>query len=331
MDDEPAPPADVGTLTAVTPHLPELPPGPLSLEAARRLGLSDHQWRLERLHRVTEGVRALVCPDTVTERARAFALALPDDAVFSHVSAAQLWGLPLPERLAARESLDVMRRTGRPPVERTGCVPHRGAERREVVLHRDLRITSLADTWVDLGSLTPDGLTRDDLVVLGDEIVLRCPEPRPGTPPSPLGPSALRTALDHRVRPRGKVVLEKALTLVRPGVRSPMETRARLVFHDAGFPEPSVNAPLTTPDGGWLADGDLVWHEQRVVGEYQGAPHADRRRRSADADRTGILADWGWTVLEIFAEDLFVESRRVRTLHRFARALGIDASGLSIA
>ena len=76
------------------PELPPLPPGPLSLGAARELGLRDHQWRLSSLLRQTQTVRALTEATTTTERARAFALALPTDCVFSHVSAAQLWGIP---------------------------------------------------------------------------------------------------------------------------------------------------------------------------------------------------------------------------------------------
>ena len=68
-----------------------------------------------------------------------------------------------------------------------------------------------------------------------------------------------------------------------------METRARLMFVDAGFPEPEVNAPLTDAAGEWIAEGDLVWHRQRLVGEYQGEQHADRRRRSADAFRRGLV------------------------------------------
>jgi hypothetical protein len=37
-----------------------------------------------------------------------------------------------------------------------------------------------------------------------------------------------------------------------------METRARLVFHRAGFPEPEVNGAIHASHSGWLAEGDLV-------------------------------------------------------------------------
>ena len=44
------------------PQLPTLPPGPLTLAAARQLGLSDHQWRLKGLRRQTQTVRTLTEP-----------------------------------------------------------------------------------------------------------------------------------------------------------------------------------------------------------------------------------------------------------------------------
>ena len=311
------------------PELPPLPPGPLSLAAARELGLRDHQWRLASLVRQTQTVRALTHATTTRERARAFALALPADCLFSHVSAAQLWGIPLPASLDDQVALDVMRATGKARIERHGCISHRGAECRVTTMVHGLRVTSLADTWVDLGEVVDRGMGRDDLVVAGDVVAGRTPGIHARSPATD-AVQPLADALSARVRPRHKTLLTTALALVRNGVRSPMETRARLMFHDAGFPEPEVNAPVHAHDGGWLAEGDLVWREQRVVGEYQGAVHAGIAARSRDAHRSGLLGDEGWTVLELFREDLFEPRRRTTTLLRFARALHLDASTLAI-
>ena len=109
-----------------------------------------------------------------------------------------------------------------------------------------------------------------------------------------------------------------------------MESRARLMFHRAGFPEPEVNAAVHAHDGGWLAEGDLVWRGQRVIGEYQGAVHGGIRERSYDADRNGLLTDEGWRVLEIYSDDVFRPARRRETVTRFALALGLDPSTLHI-
>ena len=307
------------------PQLPALPPGPLSLGRARQLGLTDHQWRLAALQRTTQGVRCVDEPSDTRARAAAFALALPADAAFSHVTAAQLWGLPLPAALERQVELDVIRPSNRNRVVRRGCRGHRGAEARSSATLHGVRLTGLADTWVDLGEVMGRGITLDDLVIAGDVVTTRSA----GSSGDPA--HALRAALARRVRPRNAVALCAALQLVRAGVRSPMETRARLMFHRAGFPEPEVNGALHAHGGGWLAEGDLVWRAQRVVGEYQGDVHAGIRNRSRDAHRKGLLEDEGWRVLEIFSEDLNDSSRRVQTLARFGAALRLDPGSLTIA
>lgn len=260
-------------------------------------------------------------PTSLRERATAWAAALPPDAAFSHVTAAVLLGLPLPSAFEADPVLDVMRPSDRTPTRRRGCRGHRGLEVRCVVDVRGLRVTGPADTWCDLGELVGHGIDVDDLVVAGDALLGRCgPDPVRG----------LGDVLGSRVRPRGSVALTEALGLLRPGVRSPRETRSRLMFVRAGFPEPEVNASVTDRWGGWLLEGDLVWRRQRVVGEYQGEQHASRRRRSSDAHRSGLARDEGWTVLELWSEDLDLAPRRRTTLLRFAAALGLERSDLRL-
>lgn len=138
------------------------------------------------------------------------------------------------------------------------------------------------------------------------------------------------TALHGRVRPRGKVMLSAALHLVRPRVRSPMETRSRLLFLHAGFPEPETGAVITDEAGEFLAEGDLVWRQQRVVAEYQGAHHANIARRSADSGRRHLLERSGWQVRELFAEDGYRAPRRQAALEAVAAMLGLDPSTLLI-
>ncbi|MBM6402405.1 hypothetical protein [Phycicoccus sonneratiae] len=298
------------------PPLPvELAAGPFTVARARAAGLRACDLRGRGLHRPTHAVRVLAEPFTVGDRAAAWSAGLPADAVFSHRTAAVLLGLPLPAPLESDPVLDVMRPSDRTPTRRRGCRGHRGLETRRVVLVDGLRVTSPEDTWCDLGDLVGHGLDVDDLVVVADAVLARSGRDAIGT---------LRATLDARVRPRGASALAQALGLARPGVRSPRESRARLMFVRAGFPEPEVNAVVTDRAGGWLLEGDLVWREQRVVGEYQGAVHASRRRRSADAHRSGLARDEGWTLLELWSEDLDAGPRRRTTLLRFARALGLD-------
>lgn len=301
----------------------ELARGPFTVARALELGVRHCDLRSLGLHRPTHSVRCGEVPSGTAERAQAFARALPEDSAFSHVTAASLLGLPLPEAHETDPVLDVMRPSRRMPTRRKGCRGHRGLESREVVDVDGLRVVAVADTWCDLAELRHPALGLDDLVVAGDVAVNRLGGPEPA--------GVLASALGSRVSPRGGRLLGRALPLLRAGVRSPMESRARLMFVRAGFPEPEVNAPVRDAAGGWLLEGDLVWRERRVVGEYQGEVHADRQRRSADAHRAGIARDADWTVLDLWAEDLNSAPRRATTLRRFAVALGLDPSRLDIA
>ncbi len=351
----------------VTPLPAALLRQPFTPEDVRCWQLPPAVLRRAALHTPTRGVRVAEVPETILARVDAFDVGLPKDAAFSHVTAAQLWDLPLPRGLEDRQILDVMRATGLPQTRRLGCHGRRGSENRSIWAVHGIRVIGLADTWCDLGELAtgPDPtMDLDDLVIVGDAIVRRLDEsaialqegvefeaaatcqelwPRPGDPgraelmallaresAGSVGMAELRRALSARVRPRGRKVLAEALALVRPRVKSPMETRSRLMFLRAGFPEPFVNEEIRDEIGSFLLEGDLVWRAQRVVGEYQGEHHASIKRRSADSNRASVAEDHDWTVLEIFSEDVHQRPRRIACLTRFARALTLDPATLRI-
>ena len=311
----------------------DLRTGPFTLDRARGAGVPSWRLRDDALHTPTRSVRSFLPLADVVGQATAFRAALPEDIAFSHVTAAQLWGLTLPDVIAAQTELDVLRETRRNRIRRRGCNGHRGLETRGTATRLGLPLTGLVDTWVDLGEVLDRGLSRDDLVVMGDEVATRLagqPDPGSDLPDWSVGPTLLRQELSRRVRPSGAVVLGSALELVRAPVRSPMETRVRLMFVRAGFPEPMVNRDVHGRDGQWLLEGDLVWEARRVVGEYQGRDHASIRQRSYDADRRAVGDDEDWTVLEIYAADVYQPGRRIACLRRFARVLGLDPGGLMI-
>ena len=254
----------------------------------------------------------------LVSRARAFAQVLPGDAAYSHHTSLALWGVPLPGWAEGSAELHVMRPTYADRVRRRGCRGHRGLELREVAQVRGVKVTDLADSWVDLGEVLPLGLTHEDLVVAGDDIARRLG-----------GIEPLATALALRRRALGKPALTAALDAVRHPVRSRMETVARLTFVRAGLPEPTVNAAVRDAHGEWLLEADLVWEEERVVAEYQGKHHASIRERGKDAAKRALAEDEGWTVVEVFGADLCEGRRGCALLDRLARALGIDPGTLT--
>lgn len=280
-------------------------PGELTRTDAPRWHLRDPA-----LVTATRGVRRVGTPTTTRERAEVVARVLRHGQAFSHVTAAQLWGLPLPRALEDRVTLDVMGPSTKAVVRRKGCRGHLGVELREVRVLDGLPLTCLADTWIDLGSLGQVLLTVDDLVIAGDAVLARGVEAE-----------HLRTTVDRWPRAPGVVAVRQALEIIRPGVRSPMESRTRLLVVRAGFPEPEINAAVRDRHGGWLLEGDLVWKAERVIVEYQGEVHGTIRSRSADAHRRGLVEDEGWVLIEVYAADHTSTTRRDLFLRRLGAAL----------
>lgn len=269
----------------------------------------EHRLRSRDLFRPAKGIRSHRDATTIDELASDVARALPPPWVWSHLTAARLFRLPLPTAWSRQEPLHVLRPTGVAQVRRPGVVGHRGLERRRTTVLRGHPTTTAAWTWADLASLP--GLSVTDLVIAGDALVRR--EPRLL---DPLG--VLARGDGPR---RGARRLRAAAALLRAGSESPMETRARLAFLDAGLPEPELNATIHGVEGHFLARVDFLWREAGVVVEYEGDQHrTDRRQWQDDIARVRLLEGLGLRVIRITSRDLF-EPSRLRALVELLRSL----------
>lgn len=139
-----------------------------------------------------------------------------------------------------------------------------------------LRVTSPWRTWCDLG-LTADDV---DLVILADALRRRFGD----------GERRLSERLDGWSGRRGALRLRRALARSRDRVDSPMETRLRLIFEDAGLPEPRVNEWVRDEAGNPLHCPDLSWPSWRVAADYDGTHHGDRD--SVESVRSGRASNW---------------------------------------
>ncbi len=273
-------------------------------------------------------------PDTYVERCRAASLILPAQAAFSHDTAVVLGGWLVPRRgnaaprtYRAREPertlpvhVSVPSDLARPRVD--GIVGHRvDLAHDDVVVHNGLRITSGWRTWCDLAA---NGASDEELVILADALRQRFPGG---------GARMLADRLDAWGRGRGAEPLRRALLRSRDGVDSPMETRMRLMFVDAGLPEPEVNQWVRHEDGTPLHKPDLSWPRWRVAADYDGQHHADRdheedvrsgrasdwRLRQDTANRE-LLEDSGWQLRVFTSVDVFrrreLAVERLRTAFR---------------
>ena len=277
----------------------ELPPEfrdePFLVAEARRAGLTRARLGGRDLARPFRGLRvAGNAPASVRELCGAYVARMPPTHVFSHLTAASLHGMPLPQWALADRRLHVTVPASNRPPQMRGIVGHqlRGLQM-DVELLGGLPVTSPIQTWFDLGSL----LYRDDLVAAAD-FLCAGREPR-------YTPFELRAAATRLVGRRGCRRLREAASIARARVDSAKETEVRLLLVDAGLPEPVVNLELTDAAGRFVARVDLAWSDWRVCIEYEGDGHrTDRAQFRTDITRRERVEDLGWRMIRVTDDDL---------------------------
>lgn len=253
-------------------------------------GISRKRMRGADLDQPFHGIRSpRLRETTIAELIAAYSERMSAAQFFSHVTAAQLLGLPLPRRFATSGVIHVCvdDPAGRQRV--SGTVAHHarpGTVR--VVAISGYRVAAPVDVWRQLAAV----LTLDELIVMGDALV---------GGKRPLATMAeLRTGVVRHAGKRGARRLREALDWVRPGVLSPRETEIRLLLVRAGLPEPEVNAPITDRSGRTIATGDLVYRDHRVLVEYDGEQHrTDEEQYHWDIDRLDAIMEADWRVVRL--------------------------------
>jgi len=232
---------------------------------------------------------------------RAALLIHPDDAFASHLSAAQVLGLPVPDSAFAHVTVTKQEdRHYRPQIK-----PHVTTRPRRVVVVRGIRTTDPIATFIDCAGW----LSLVEQVVLGDALVEKY-----GVDPADLR-RACKQSTDYYAG-----LARIAADLVRKGVDSPMETRLRLLIVLAGLPEPEVNVVIYWEDGTWRRRFDLCYRGIKLVVEYEGRQHAlSSRQWHSDIDRREELDDEGYRILLVTSAGIYDEPGR--TLHRIRRQL----------
>lgn len=272
---------------------------------ALEIGLGREILRSSQLSSPFHGVRVVGRVDDHDGLCRAYATKMAPRAAFSTITAARIWGIPLPwitdPRVHVSTPLD------RPQARGRGVVGHRHDAADVTVVVRDgLRVLAPVDTWCTLAS----AISMPDLVAAADFLVTGLPN---------LGVPALASTVELHaaVARRGHVPgigdLRRAAQLARPGSWSRPESLLRVALVCAGLPEPELNAP----QGAALVD--LLWREFQVGVEYDGDHHRERAQYRADVLRHERIADSGVALVHVTADDLFV--RTPETVARIASRL----------
>jgi very-short-patch-repair endonuclease len=235
-------------------------------------------------------------PPTPMARARAAALACGDDAVVSHRSAAEVFGL-LPQSGGAVD-VTVAARNFAP---REGITRHRVAHLpgQDVTSVRGLRVTSIARTICDLAATE----SRNDVMRAFQEALYR----------RVVTPRALGAVLTREPRRKGAPVIHSLIDDPRM-TRSERERLLLKLIDQADLPKPVSNVQLH----GHLVD--IFWPDQRLILEFDGwGAHGHRLAFDKDRKRDQKLVAAGYRVVRVTDKQLLEEPLAV--IVRIAQAL----------
>lgn len=265
--------------------LPEaLPVTGFSFRAGLEHGLTPGRLRGGSFVAPFRGIRTLERPETLLDRAVAFAPLLRPWQCMGRISALALLGLPVPWRLSRRTTVEVLSVKGRGHPHREGVRVERITGSLAETCDVDgIRVASPALTF----ALVAKRCTVHELVRIGDAIVTAADNYPERRLPGPLAtPDALRAMADRWAGRPGAVTLREALPRIRTRVESPRETDMRLYITDAGMPEPEVQIEVFDPETGrLLGRADLLHRAARVVEEYEGDGHRSKKQWDRDIQK----------------------------------------------
>nr|MDT0657941.1 DUF559 domain-containing protein [Micromonospora sp. DSM 115978] len=233
----------------------------------------------------------------------AVALRLPNGGAIAGFSAAYLHGVDLLPRNAPVTV--VLPATTRPRPHPRINASHDVLSPDDVIRLGELRLTTGTRTAFDLGRKLP----RIEALVAVDALLHR-------------RATRLATLNDYAAghqRWPGIVQLRAMLDLAEPLTESPMETRLRLLLHDAGLPRPVAQHEVRAGSGRLLGRVDLAYPHWRIAIEYEGDHHRERATFRRDVARLNTLRAAGWLVLRFTATDVLRNT--VQTAHQVTAAI----------
>ena len=278
-------------------------------EQLRALGLSRHailaRVKRGRLVPRFKGVYVVGDPELLPLAAESAALlAIGDNAVLSHRSAARVWGLAG----ADPQVIDVTV-IGRRPHPREGVRLHYVKTITDLTTHSNLRITTPARTLIDFASRATSSELAD---AFGDARARRL-----------LTDRELDAALKRAPRNHPGAAIVRAM--LREGGtydRSKAERLMRALCKQAELPQPLPNIVLN----GHLVD--FLWPDQKLIIEVDGYDsHGNRRAFEDDRRRDQTHVAAGYVVVRITWHQL--QHEPIALAARIAQALAHRAAGLT--
>lgn len=125
-----------------------------------------------------------------------------------------------------------------------------------------------------------------------------------------------------------------AVTLYCVGLVSPFpmsysyKTRTRLALMFFGLPIPQTQYGITDSENGYTYTVDMAYPQYKVAIEYDGDHHRRFRKQYVrDQQKRRRLRQLGWTVIEVFADDLWNTAKQRAFAQEVATAMQIPLPG----
>jgi hypothetical protein len=151
----------------------------------------------------------------------------------------------------------------------------------DVLRHRGLRVTSGAQTFLDLAA----EMAPAELVAVGDALW------RGGH----MDRKRLAERLARADRVRGVIRARACAVLLSPLAMSRPESLIRYWLMDSDLPDPEPQLPIRSSR--IRLHADLGYSRWKVALEYEGRQHAEAEQFGRDIDRYSLMAADGWLVL----------------------------------
>ncbi|WP_083713772.1 endonuclease domain-containing protein [Brachybacterium sp. P6-10-X1] len=259
-----------------------------------RMGVSARRLSSSEFRRVLPGCYTLEeHPADLREVARVAQRHVVPGGLISHVTAAELLRLPLPEGVTWKSG-EPIHCTIEPERKRNSAreLTIHVRSGRHALAHEGVQIEDPLGVLLDLASV----LDHDDLVACIDSLGSRRREVQR------MSVGAIRVACENARAP-GVRALRAAIRDAGDWVDSPRETATRLLLLRHGYPEPEANWPVTDPVTGMEYWVDLAYVQRRIAIEYDGKDHFTPEQQRKDHRKDELLHRLGWTVLRITVED----------------------------
>jgi hypothetical protein len=266
--------------------------GSFRVRDALARGISAGALRSPHLAAPFQGVRSVTPPRDAIALCHAYTAKMRSDAAFCGLSAARLWGMPLPASLDdGKVHVSSPHAGPRPTGRGVRGYQHHPADVEVREIGR-LRVFSPLDTWLSLGRL----LALPDLVSAADFALT----PSFGSHGPALATTAELASAVARSRIPAGPLLRRAASFAVPGSLSRPESHCRVLLVSAGCPVPIPNLSISA-----LATLDLAWPSARYGVDYLGDQHRSPTQFAKDVRRRELVRDIGWDSLEVTKVDLY--------------------------